>query len=201
MTTKELQNEISDLRAQLETEPATETPLQRLAKLEEAVAEYDHLFNLRWKQEMEYIHLWRNETGKELEWPSYGETLAWLAAKAQLNIALPTNDEEELELAELRGNSNYIVAPWSDDVIEGLNRYQVSGVCHPYTCGSGNRKDVRHSDNEGVLQATRNGWVCPFCDYKQKYALANSVLSHEQLQSFFNTAGLQVGKERKKWTS
>lgn len=201
MTTKELQDEMRDLRTELETNPASETALLRLAKVEEAVAEYDHLFELRWKQEMEYIHLWQNETGKTMVWPDYGETLAWLAQKAGLKNRVPLTDEEEAELAELRENPNYIVAPWSDDVIEGLNRYQVSGVCHPYTCGSGNRKDVRHSDNEGVLQATRNGWVCPFCDYKQEYALANSVLSHEQLQSFFDEAGLQVGKERKKWTS
>lgn len=53
-----------------------------------------------------------------------------------------------------------------DEQIEALNRYQRSDNVHPYTCG-GNRTDANHLDGEGVLVATSDGWVCPFCDYRQ----------------------------------
>jgi hypothetical protein len=41
---------------------------------------------------------------------------------------------------------------------------------HPFTCGSGNRIDAAHLDREGVLFATPNGWICPYCDYRQNWA-------------------------------
>jgi hypothetical protein len=43
-------------------------------------------------------------------------------------------------------------------------------MVHPFTCGSGNRTDENHLDGEGVLVATENGWICPFCSYTQNYA-------------------------------
>ena len=53
--------------------------------------------------------------------------------------------------------------------IAALNRQQHSGQVHPYTCGSGRRTDADHLDGEGVLVATEDGWVCPYCDYRQGY--------------------------------
>lgn len=62
-----------------------------------------------------------------------------------------------------------VLSPWTADLVADLNVFQHDGRFHPYTCGSGNRKDAAHLDREGVLLATPNGWVCPFCDYRQKW--------------------------------
>ena len=60
-------------------------------------------------------------------------------------------------------------APWTFEQVSALNLYQKRRLMHPYTCGF-NRKGENHLDGEGVLVATENGWVCPFCDYKQDWA-------------------------------
>lgn len=60
-------------------------------------------------------------------------------------------------------------APFTPDEVESLNGYQCSGVMHPFTCGSGNRRDAAHTDGEGVLVAQEDGWHCPFCDYRQSW--------------------------------
>jgi hypothetical protein len=62
-------------------------------------------------------------------------------------------------------------APWTTEQVEALNRYQISGRGHPFTCG-GNRCDEFHLDGQGVLVATENGWVCRYCDYTQDWAHA-----------------------------
>ena len=53
--------------------------------------------------------------------------------------------------------------------IDSLNQHQKDPRYHPYTCGSGRRTDAQHLDGEGVLVATANGWMCPYCDYRQGY--------------------------------
>lgn len=63
-----------------------------------------------------------------------------------------------------------IKAPWTLEQVAALNRWQSNDHVHPFTCGSGNRKDERHMDKEGVLLATASGWVCPYCDYRQDWA-------------------------------
>lgn len=60
-------------------------------------------------------------------------------------------------------------APWSPEVVKMLNERQRRQDLHPYTCGSGRRTDQDHLDGEGVLVATPDGWVCPYCDYKQDW--------------------------------
>ena len=62
-----------------------------------------------------------------------------------------------------------IKAPFTPEQVEALNHWQHSGKIHPFTCG-GNRTDELHLDGQGVLVATREGWVCPYCDYKQDWA-------------------------------
>jgi hypothetical protein len=70
-----------------------------------------------------------------------------------------------------------IKAPWSQEQIDALNRYQREGNFHPFTCG-GNRSDAahkryaeEHGDRDwGLLVATPEGWVCPVCGYKQNWA-------------------------------
>jgi hypothetical protein len=59
-------------------------------------------------------------------------------------------------------------APWTDEQVANLNRYQRAGVFHPFTCG---RRD-EHRDDPGVLVAERDGWHCPAagCTYRQTWA-------------------------------
>jgi hypothetical protein len=63
-----------------------------------------------------------------------------------------------------------LVAPFTPEQVEALNRFQKGRWMHPFTCGSGNRTDANHLDGEGVLVATENGWICPYCDYTQDWA-------------------------------
>jgi hypothetical protein len=63
-----------------------------------------------------------------------------------------------------------IEAPWTKEQVDALNSYQEEGWMHPFTCGSGNRTDKYHLDGEGKLVATENGWICPFCPYRQTWA-------------------------------
>lgn len=68
------------------------------------------------------------------------------------------------------GGPTVTTAPWTEDQVANLNRYQRAGVCHPFTCG---RRD-EHRDDPGVLVAGRDGWTCPAdgCDYRQGWAHA-----------------------------
>lgn len=58
---------------------------------------------------------------------------------------------------------------WSPQLVEALNKQQRAGQVHPFTCGSGRRTDADHKDGEGVLVATEDGWMCPYCDYRQDW--------------------------------
>jgi hypothetical protein len=60
-----------------------------------------------------------------------------------------------------------IKAPFTREQVNALNSWQQR--FHPFTCG-GNRKDEKHLDGQGILVATPDGWVCPYCDYKQDWA-------------------------------
>jgi hypothetical protein len=61
-------------------------------------------------------------------------------------------------------------APWTQEQVKALSRYQQNKQVHPFTCGSGRRTDADHLDGEGVLVATPDGWKCPYCDYRQDWA-------------------------------
>lgn len=52
-------------------------------------------------------------------------------------------------------------APFTEEEVESLNGYQESGYGHPFTCGN---------NSDHILVATREGWVCPECDYTQRWA-------------------------------
>jgi hypothetical protein len=68
-----------------------------------------------------------------------------------------------------------LIAPFTQDQVEALNRFQESGSMHPFTCPD-------HSDTS--LVATEKGWTCPHrimfepgsriasvqCDYTQNWA-------------------------------
>lgn len=47
-----------------------------------------------------------------------------------------------------------IFPPWDRETVHGLNRWQVNGQVHPFTCG--------HCS--AVLIATKSGWACPVND-------------------------------------
>jgi hypothetical protein len=55
-------------------------------------------------------------------------------------------------------------APFTDAQIARLTAWQHRADVHPFTCG----RDSRHK----VLVATREGWVCEDCDYRQDWAHA-----------------------------
>jgi hypothetical protein len=78
-------------------------------------------------------------------------------------------------------------ALFSEEQVNNLNEFQTLGKVHPFTCCGGdnvpeckrnmsynrrrNGEEVPYSDeNEGVLIATKNGWVCPCGKYTQNWA-------------------------------
>jgi len=57
-----------------------------------------------------------------------------------------------------------IKTPWTAEQVDKLNRFQRRGDVHPLTCPG-------HEDGgDRDLVATRNGWICCHCDYKQDWA-------------------------------
>lgn len=79
-----------------------------------------------------------------------------------------------------------IKAPFTEEQVKNLNDFQKSGRYHPFTCCSPdltsckrkasnekrmNGEEVPYTDeNEGILVATTEGWVCPCGEYKQNWA-------------------------------
>lgn len=55
-------------------------------------------------------------------------------------------------------------APWTDDEVNTLNKFQHMPNMHPFTCGNSSRH------GGGRLLATKNGWMCLDCDYTQNWA-------------------------------
>lgn len=89
----------------------------------------------------------------------------------------------------------YIETPWPEDFVKRLNENQNNGRYHPYTCSGCRDKlgiyyarnkqtgEERHigilgkcnEDEDPVIYdrkliATKDGWICPTCDYKQNNA-------------------------------
>jgi hypothetical protein len=68
-------------------------------------------------------------------------------------------------------------APFSAEQVERLNAFQKDTRFHPFTCGN-DRSDAAHvksasERNEydtGILVATKEGWICPACGYRQYWA-------------------------------
>lgn len=89
-----------------------------------------------------------------------------------------------------------IKAPFTPKQVEALNLYQKSGFMHPFTCGSGNRKDDKHLDGDGVLEATPDGWICPYCDYTQDWARSfmTDMVAFDAFNLPFNK-GFSYGKK------
>jgi hypothetical protein len=66
--------------------------------------------------------------------------------------------------------SDIIHAPFTDEQVEALNRFQARPDAHPFTCGN----DARRHDRQVNLVATNEGWVCSDsgCSYTQNWAHA-----------------------------
>lgn len=93
--------------------------------------------------------------------------------------------------------SERIEAPWTRATAAALNRYQFCGQMHPFTCGSGNRKDEAHEAayakvgrDHGLLIAREEGWFCPACDYKQNWA--HELMTAKPRRIFDDTDELRV---------
>jgi len=56
-----------------------------------------------------------------------------------------------------------IEAPWTDEQVENLNRWQQCGYVHPFTCAN-------HHEGSRDLIARNDGWHCPTCPYTQTWA-------------------------------
>lgn len=60
----------------------------------------------------------------------------------------------------------YIKAPWTDDQVAALARWQTYGFVHEFTCMA-----IDHpAGKNNVLYPTRDGWRCLHCDYTQDWA-------------------------------
>jgi len=70
----------------------------------------------------------------------------------------------------LTGNENK--TPWTEHEVYLLNKNQEDPNMHPYTCdrrGSKCEKAENDPNKDGVLIATKDGWICPCGEYKQDY--------------------------------
>jgi hypothetical protein len=75
----------------------------------------------------------------------------------------------ENDLRSAADNSGKLIfAPFTDEQVVQLNRYQTAGRMHPFTCGG----EQHHGGP--TLTATPEGWVCPdqACTYTQNWAHA-----------------------------
>lgn len=93
----------------------------------------------------------------------------------------------------MENDPNIIKAPWTQEVVGNLNRFQEAcrlGMFHPFTCASGNRTDKNHLDGEGILRATTEGWECPYCNYTQDWC-------HKFMSEFTEKELLKRKAERK----
>jgi len=62
-----------------------------------------------------------------------------------------------------------ITAPFTEDQVRILNKFQHSGFFHPFTCGD--EACPRNSAvDDGILVATEKGWECKCGNYTQDWA-------------------------------
>ena len=79
------------------------------------------------------------------------------------------DDEREQLLTDVESGldtiarANMIEAPWTDEQVENLNRWQACEHVHEFTCPN-------NHDASRVLVAANDGWHCPGCAYTQTWA-------------------------------
>lgn len=79
-----------------------------------------------------------------------------------------------------------IDAPFTDEQVTQLNKYQKSGGFHPFTCDRKAkecevRTEPKDWSKDGVLLATTDGWTCPCGKYKQNWA--HQFMADEKVQN------------------
>jgi len=63
-----------------------------------------------------------------------------------------------------------VQAPFTAEQVVTINKFQESGVAHPFTCGK--RDQATHlweHGDFGILRATEDGLVCDYCEYTQSW--------------------------------
>lgn len=113
--------------------------------------------------------------------------LRWFTGNPNRKKAFLIADKGSMEVRRDWVLDGRIIAPFTAAQVRALNNYQQSPTYHPFTCcspeeiatclraksGEDRYKglDVEYNDrNEGVLIATKEGWVCPCGVYKQGWA-------------------------------
>jgi hypothetical protein len=78
-----------DKRAQI-TVVELEALRERAEKAEEACAEMQATFDLRWKADMSAINAWQEKTGETLTWPDHADLCIWLLERIR---SLPKSEQ------------------------------------------------------------------------------------------------------------
>lgn len=78
--------------------------------------------------------------------------------------------------------------------VDKLNRWQHSTNVHPYTCGY-SRTDEYHLDGEGILLATKDGWECPYCEYRQPYRDLEERISGGEFDAYMELYNVLIPLE------
>jgi len=76
-----------------------------------------------------------------------------------------------------------IRAPFTDEQVEALNKWQNAGYVPDFTC-CGEYCTRSEENNEGKLIATPDGWVCPCGQYTQDWANA-SMLHLDKVEKYW----------------
>jgi hypothetical protein len=76
---------------------------------------------------------------------------------------------------------------WSPETVAQLAAYQLNDMAHGYTCV--HKDDGRHGN--GLLVPTVRGFICPFCDYTQKFALLPATVEETELGRFLRAQKAQ----------
>ena len=98
------------------------------------------------------------------------DVCAWLDRRIKQNKRSRKADVEYLIEEAWRKDAlenGKIVAPFSSEQVEALNKYQANDLVHEYTCGA---EDRSQCPSGGTLIATPDGWVCPCGKYTQRWA-------------------------------
>jgi hypothetical protein len=64
---------------------------------------------------------------------------------------------------------SFIQAPWTDEEVAALNRWQELGYAHPFTCSESDSHPL-NGGYEDRLVAENDGWHCPTCGHTQNWA-------------------------------
>lgn len=60
-------------------------------------------------------------------------------------------------------------APFTDEQVIALQKWQDAGVIHPFTCCSHDGCERSSREDHGVLIPTKEGWICPCGKWKQDW--------------------------------